>query len=68
MCKKILKPGQLHTINNQVYRVKKREYGCQGCAFNNVLLCPNVLFKRKINLGPVEKFSCTESGTIFVKV
>ena len=67
MCKK-LKPGQLHTINNQVYRVKKRECGCYGCAFNNVMLCPNILLNKRLNVGPIEKFSCAESGTIFTKV
>lgn len=33
MCKnvKIWKPGQLVTIENKVYRVKKDSFGCIGC-------------------------------------
>lgn len=36
------KPGQLCTINNVVYRAKRRTDGCQGCDLNSLDKCPNI--------------------------
>ncbi len=42
------KPGQLCTINEAVFRAKKREpgAGCKGCALEDIDLCPNVVDSR----------------------
>jgi hypothetical protein len=40
-----LKPGQLCMINNTLYRAKKRENGCNGCALDNIT-CPNIADSR----------------------
>lgn len=57
------KPGQLCTINNVVYRAKRRDiesiYPCTGCALDNLLLCPNIV-------GP--KLECSSYGIILVRV
>ena len=42
-----LKPGQLCTINNVVYRAVMRTHGCTGCALSDITRCPNV-GKRRI--------------------
>lgn len=44
---KTLRNGQLCTINNKVYRVKRRTCGCEGCFFeDSFFLCPGVLDRR----------------------
>jgi len=42
---KPLKPGQLCTINNKVYRAKKRPnpLSCHGCCLDDFVLCPNIV-------------------------
>lgn len=40
------KPGQLITLNNCVYRAKKRTFGCNGCDLNSITLCPNIVDRR----------------------
>ena len=43
-----LKPGQLCTLNNTVYRAKKKTNGCEGCVFNhNVYTCPLMVTNRR---------------------
>lgn len=61
MSGKILKPGQLITIKNIRYRVKKREDGCKGCALDDITLCPCVVDRR---LGGEPKYNCFASGII----
>lgn len=41
-----LKPGQLCTINNVVYRAKRRTCGCRGCDLDSFAICPNVVDRR----------------------
>ena len=43
---KNLKPGQLATIRNTLYRATKRIDGCKGCDLNDDLMCPNIRDKR----------------------
>lgn len=40
---KFIKPGQLITVNNTVYKARKRECGCRGCDLNDYSLCPSVI-------------------------
>ena len=40
------KAGQLCTINNTVYRAKKRTNKCDGCALNDFFRCPNIVDRR----------------------
>lgn len=57
---KPLKPGQLCTIDKQVYRAKARICGCRGCSFG-LLSCPNLPVaneKRK------QKVDCTTHWVI----
>lgn len=43
-----LKPGQLCTFHNNVYRAARKTNGCEGCAFNhNVYVCPVMIAKSK---------------------
>lgn len=59
------KPGRFCTINGVVYRVKKRtSLSCEGCALNNVFLCPNVV---DMTNGHKE-FDCANDNILFVKV
>lgn len=61
----ILKPGQLCTIRNHVYRAKKRTAGCSGCLFEySFFTCPGMLdFKRH-----VKHVDCVVSNIILTKV
>lgn len=59
----LLKPGQLCTINKNVFRAKRRIAGCKGCFFNEVLLCPSVKYKNKS-----KKIDCILLDIILVKV
>lgn len=61
---KAIKAGQIHTINGVVYRARKRTNGCRGCAFNNVLLCPNVVDRRFSE----PKLSCQLNDIILVRL
>lgn len=60
---KILKPGQLVTINNVVYRAHKRIDGCKGCSLNSFDMCPNIVDYR---MEPI--LTCNVSNIIFKKV
>lgn len=56
-----LKPGQLCTINNNVFRAKKREAGCEGCFFENCFFtCPGVLDAKKKE----KKIDCLMLGIV----
>lgn len=58
------KPGQFCTINNEVYRAKRRTDGCTGCALDDLILCPNITdFRDK---KPV--LECALNDIILVKV
>ena len=59
-----LKPGQLCTLNHNVFRAKKREYGCEGCYFENAFFtCPGIQNKNK-----AKKIDCLSLGIILKKV
>lgn len=59
-----VKAGKIYTINNVVYQARKRTNGCRGCAFNNVLLCPNVVDRRSRE----NQISCQLDNVILVKL
>jgi hypothetical protein len=59
------KPGQLCTINNSVYRAKRRTYGCEGCALNDIILCPNITDRRN---GGRNVLDCDLNNIILVRV
>ena len=40
------KPGQYVSINNVVYRARKRKNGCERCILNDILLCPMIVDSR----------------------
>lgn len=61
---KPLKPGQLCTINQQVYRAKKRTIGCLGCDLDHYLKCPNIVFA---NVTGEPKLNCIEHAIILKK-
>lgn len=58
------KPGQFCTIGGIVYRAKKRTNECQGCALNNLFLCPNIV-DRRTNKPELE---CELNNIILTKV
>ena len=58
------RPGQLCTINNVVYRARSRTNGCIGCAFNSLLLCPNIADSRNGH----KKLSCFENNIILKRI
>ncbi len=58
-----MKPGQLCTINNVVYRAKKRTYGCTGCALNSIDMCPEITDFRS-----QRKINCDIHGIILIRV
>lgn len=58
------KPGQLVTINNVVFRAKRRISGCKGCALDDLISCPNITDPR--NGGPV--LECSINDIILVRV
>lgn len=62
--KKVLKPGQFFWFNKKCYRVKRRTDGCNGCALNQIYLCPTIRDVRYSGFNP----ECAANGIIFVKV
>lgn len=60
---KPLKPGQLCTVNNQLYRAKKRIRDCYGCDLN-VYTCPNI---RRDNTRE-KHIPCWQTGIILKRV
>lgn len=59
------KPGQLVTINNVVYRAKRRKNGCTGCALDNPFTCPNIQDSRK---EAPRQLECLINDIILVRV
>lgn len=57
-----IKPGQLITISNAVYRAKKRTGGCAGCDLNDVFTCPCMPDSR---FGA--RYNCSLHGIILKK-
>ena len=53
-------PGQIRNIDGKRVRCKKREFGCEGCILNHMLLCP-----RMIRNNPTAP-NCIEDGVIFI--
>lgn len=58
------KPGQFCTINGVLYRAKKRINNCSGCALDNILLCPNIVDRRKAK----PELDCELNNIILIKV
>lgn len=58
------KPGQFFTYNNVVYRAKKRTKGCNGCALNNYVSCPNIKDARTNN----KRLECESNNIILVRM
>lgn len=71
-----LKPGQLCTINNKVYRAEKKKEGyskcfstligtksCAGCSFNSLFMCPALKLR-----GKGKKIDCWTHNIILKKV
>ena len=61
---KPLKAGQLCTIDEEVYRAKKRKRGCDGCEFNWAT-CPNTIVA---NEKRTRKIDCITHWVILTKV
>lgn len=65
----VLKPGQFCTINNTLYRAKKRDVTkfleCTGCALNNFFTCPNICYA---NYNKQKQIDCDKHSIILVKV
>lgn len=57
---KPLKPGQFCMIHGTLYRVKKRQDGCSGCALDNFFVCPSIKTKTSESL-----IDCYSMGIIF---
>ena len=55
------KPGQIANVTGKMLRCTKREFGCEGCVLNDILLCPNC-----VKNG--EKEDCIENKIIFIPV
>lgn len=67
---KRLKPGNLCTIGNSVYRAVRKKgdsyfLDCSGCALNSPMSCPNIAFTNCKNKTPL---NCEQDGLIFVRV
>lgn len=62
---KNIKSGQLCTINNRVYRAKKKLAGCKGCFFEcSFFLCPGMLDGKT----KTKKIDCQLNNIILEKV
>lgn len=61
----LLKPGQFCTINNHVFRAKKKTAGCYKCFFENCVFCPAV---RKKGVDDPKRIDCGITGIILVKI
>jgi hypothetical protein len=62
---KHFKPGQIVTIRNHIYRVKKRIFHCNGCALDNIFMCPMIRDSRDIFN---DDFNCGIDNVIFVRI
>lgn len=61
---KNLRPGQVCTINNRVYRAKKRIDGCHGCSLNNFFTCPEIVDSR----NGKKPLNCDINNIILVRI
>lgn len=61
---KPLKPGQICTIDGYVFRAKRRTNGCEGCALDSLILCPNIVDSR----NGVRQLDCTIDGIILQRI
>ena len=55
------RPGQIANVTGKMLRCAKREFGCEGCVLDDILLCPN-----RIKNGAHE--DCIENGIIFISI
>lgn len=61
-----IKPGQLITINNVVYRAYKKTVGCIGCDLCDILLCPCI---KDLRFGPLgNRYNCAMYGVILKRI
>lgn len=58
------KPGQFCSLDGVLFRAKKREDGCKGCALNDFFLCPNMNNSKK----PEIVLECAVNGIILTRV
>ena len=57
--------GQFCVINKVLYRATKRTSGCNGCALDNFVSCPNIQDSRK---PPSPILECELNNIILKKV
>lgn len=57
-----MKPGQFTWINGGLYRAKKRENNCEGCALEKNFKCPNIGDK-----PPNYTIDCIVDNVILIK-
>lgn len=62
------KAGQLCTINNVVYRAKRRISGCHGCALDSLLTCPNCVSDPKNPTYNGRRLQCASNNIILMRV
>ena len=60
---KFIKNGQLLTINNCVYKARKRKNGCHGCDLNDISLCPCIT-----DIRHEKRYDCSMYGVILKRV
>ena len=58
------KPGQYFWLNGVQYRAKRRTHGCNGCALDDVFLCPNIVDSR----NGIRPLDCSLNDIILVRV
>lgn len=61
---KTLKPGQICTINNVVYRAKRKTNGCENCDFDgNMFYCPGIIDSKTLTV----KVHCQQDNIILIR-
>lgn len=60
---KTIKAGQFWAHNGVILRARKRTSGCEGCLYEDCILCPDVKTKTNENQRPY----CTINDIILVK-
>ena len=58
------KPGQYTWVNGVQYRAKRRICGCNGCALDDLLRCPNIVDSR----NGKRLLKCSENNIILTRV
>lgn len=61
----LIRPGQLCTINNHVFRAKKKIAGCSGCFYEHCIFCPATVKK---NADPKKRIDCGITSIVLVLV